>query len=76
MTCKTHGQMMLTAKLQHNFNETLRLHKSVTEADEENVATYRRRLAESETEKKARPRRRRRRRPSAKVSAGSGESES
>lgn len=63
--CEQHGQMMLRAKLQHNFNDTLRLHKSVVEADEESVETYHRRLAIEEEEKKARPRRRRRRRAKA-----------
>ena len=70
ISCETHGEMMISARLQHNFNGTWRLRKSVTEANEEAVATYRKKLAEQEEQKKTRTRRRRR--PARKKTAVTG----
>ena len=71
LSCERDGQMMLHARVQHNFDGTLRLHKSVTETTEEEIEVYRRKLTESDEQKKARPRRRRRR-SSKKTAAGVG----
>ena len=70
ISCETHGEMMISARLQHNFNGTWRLRKSVTEANEEAVATYRKKLAEQEEQKKTPTRRRRR--PARKKTAVTG----
>ncbi len=64
--CEEHGEFMVNVRLHHNFNETLRARKTVNPADEESVATYRRKLAEAEVQRKARAPRRRRRRPATK----------
>ncbi len=67
MACEEHGEFMVNVRLHHNFNETLRARKTVNPADEESVATYRRKLAEAEAQKRAHAPRRRRRRPSTKT---------
>ncbi len=66
MSCAEHGEFMVNVRLQHNFNETLRARKTVNPADEESIATYRRKLADAEAAQKARAPRRRRRRPASK----------
>ncbi len=71
MHCAEHGDFMVNVRLQHNFNETLRVRKTVNPADEESVAVYHRKLAEAEEQKKARTPRRRRRRPAAKTAESS-----
>ncbi len=72
MKCPEHGEFMVNVRLQHNYNETLRARKTVAPADEESVATYRRKLEEAAAQRKTRAThtatRRRRRRPAAKSS--------
>ncbi len=67
MHCTEHGDFMVNVRLQHNFNETLRARKMVNPADEESIATYRRKLAEAEAAQKTHATRRRRRRPAGKA---------
>ncbi len=61
MKCEEHGELMVNVRLQHNYNETWRARKTVTHADDETVATYRRKLAEAAEQKKLRTAARRRR---------------
>ncbi len=63
MKCEEHGDFMVNVRIHHNFNETIRVRKTVNPADEEAIATYLRKLAEAETQRRAHAPRRRRRRP-------------
>ncbi len=69
MKCEEHGELMVNIRLQHNYNETWRARKTVTQADEEAVANYHRKLEEAATQKKLHTARRRRRRPASKPAA-------
>lgn len=65
-SCARDGNMFLTLKVQRNFNDTFRAKRTVTRADEEAIAEYRRKLEESDVRKKTRTRRsgrKRRRKP-------------
>lgn len=65
-TCQRDGDLFLTLKLQRNFNDTFRARRTITRADEDAIADYRRRLEESNVRKKTRTHRggrKRRRKP-------------
>ena len=55
--CKEHKEIMLSVKMQKNFDESWRAHKTATIADSDTVADYRQRLAENVQRKKKRTRR-------------------
>lgn len=62
--CRKHGEMFLTLKLHRNFNDTWRAKREIKEADEEGIADFRRKLADTVSRKKTRVRKSSRRRKS------------
>ncbi len=55
--CKRDGDMFLTLKLHRNFNDTWRAKRTLNHASEDEIADYRRRLAEANVKRKPRSRR-------------------
>ena len=71
--CKEHGELFLSVKMQKNFDESWRAHKTAALADGDAIADYRQRLAENMQRKKKRTRRphsQRKRSSDTKQSAG------
>ncbi len=48
LQCREHGDMLLSVKLQHNFDGTFRARRLLTEADAEAIGNYERKLAKAE----------------------------